>query len=114
MDFMERQTSDAGVTDPMDRWVRRVALVTGATRGIGAAIAESLVRAGMYVVGVAPSVEKLEVSHVTHQTTASLDCKHQMTHIMNCHKPHDKLRVIHLMIFYMTGLHDTACMCRDS
>jgi len=44
----------------MARWVRRVALVTGATRGIGAAITEALVRAGMTVVGVAPNVDKLE------------------------------------------------------
>jgi len=44
----------------MARWVRRVALVTGATRGIGAAITETLVKAGMTVIGVAPSVDKLE------------------------------------------------------
>ena len=34
----------------MDRWVGRVAVVTGASAGIGAAIATSLVRAGMKVI----------------------------------------------------------------
>ena len=37
----------------MDRWAGRVAVVTGASAGIGAAIATSLVRAGMKVVGCA-------------------------------------------------------------
>ena len=41
------------VSREMDRWGGRVAVVTGASAGIGAAIATSLVRAGMKVVGCA-------------------------------------------------------------
>ncbi|XP_030633074.1 dehydrogenase/reductase SDR family member 11-like [Chanos chanos] len=44
----------------MDRWRGRVALVTGASVGIGAAIAKTLVQCGMKVVGCARNVEKIE------------------------------------------------------
>ncbi|XP_069017428.1 dehydrogenase/reductase SDR family member 11-like [Embiotoca jacksoni] len=44
----------------MDRWRGRVALVTGASVGIGAAVAKELVRCGMKVVGCARDVEKIQ------------------------------------------------------
>ena len=44
----------------MDRWKNRVALVTGASAGIGAAIAKVLSECGMKVVGCARRVEKIE------------------------------------------------------
>lgn len=45
----------------MERLEGRVALVTGASAGIGAAIAGALVKAGMKVVGVARRLQKMEV-----------------------------------------------------
>lgn len=45
----------------MERWTGRVALVTGASVGIGAAVARALVQHGMKVVGCARSVDKIEV-----------------------------------------------------
>lgn len=48
----------------MERWRGRVALVTGASVGIGAAIAKELVRHGMKVAGCARDVEKVKVCDV--------------------------------------------------
>ncbi|XP_061182580.1 dehydrogenase/reductase SDR family member 11-like isoform X3 [Saccostrea echinata] len=44
----------------MERWVGRVALVTGASVGIGAAITRALVKHGMKVVGCARNVQQIE------------------------------------------------------
>ena len=46
----------------MDRWAGRVALVTGASSGIGAAIALALVNRGMQVIGCARNIDKITVS----------------------------------------------------
>ena len=45
----------------MERWQGRVAIVTGAGLGIGAAICKALVIAGMKVIGVARRAENIEV-----------------------------------------------------
>ena len=46
----------------MDRWIGRVSLVTGASAGVGASIAKSLVQNGMKVIGVSRNPEKIQVS----------------------------------------------------
>ena len=46
----------------MERWEGRVALVTGATSGIGRAIAIALVQHKMKVIGCGRQIDKLQVS----------------------------------------------------
>ena len=45
----------------MERWSGRLALVTGASSGIGAAVSVALANHGMKVVGCARSVQKIQV-----------------------------------------------------
>ncbi|XP_060066601.1 dehydrogenase/reductase SDR family member 11-like [Ylistrum balloti] len=44
----------------MERWTGRVALITGASVGIGAALAKKLVQHGMKVIGCARNVQKIQ------------------------------------------------------
>ncbi len=64
----------------MKRWKGRVALVTGASVGIGAAVARALVQHGMKVVGCARNVDKIEVSDV--KTRSLTDCERSEASVM--------------------------------
>lgn len=46
----------------MDRWSGRIAVVTGAAGGIGAAVTKKLLQYDIVVVGLSFTEEKLEVS----------------------------------------------------
>lgn len=46
----------------MEKWEGKVAVVTGASVGIGAALCRALVEAGMIVCGMSKRKDKMEVS----------------------------------------------------
>ncbi|KAG5886730.1 hypothetical protein JTB14_027152 [Gonioctena quinquepunctata] len=62
----------------MDRWIGKVAIVTGASSGIGAAIVEKLVEEGMIVVGLARRIDRME------EAARKLTGKRGILHPLKC------------------------------
>ncbi|KAF7286633.1 hypothetical protein GWI33_004666 [Rhynchophorus ferrugineus] len=62
----------------MDRWIGKVAVVTGASSGIGAAITKKLVEEGMIVVGLARRKQKVE------ELASTLGDKSNRLHSVKC------------------------------
>lgn len=60
----------------MERWSGSIAVVTGASAGIGAAVAVDLAKAGLIVIGLARRVERVNVSHLE-LTIKAIKCLHK-------------------------------------
>ncbi len=67
----------------MERWVGRVALVTGGSMGIGAAIVQCLVKQGMKVAACARSLDKLQVCTQTYSFNALIPFTKQSKPMFN-------------------------------
>jgi len=60
------------VAQGMQRWAGKVALVTGASDGIGRAIAIRLLKCGMKIIGCGRRIEALEVSGIGSKSHCSV------------------------------------------
>ncbi|XP_076651273.1 uncharacterized protein LOC143358200 [Halictus rubicundus] len=59
--LFSRESKTLPTTMEQKFWSEKIALITGASSGIGRALVESLISKGMKVVGIAPSVDKMKL-----------------------------------------------------
>lgn len=68
----------------MERWIGRVALVTGASAGIGAAVCRELVKYGLTVVGCARNVQKIQTLAEEEEVKVSPGRLHAVKYVVIC------------------------------
>uniref|UniRef100_A0A6B2EDR8 Putative dehydrogenase n=1 Tax=Phlebotomus kandelakii TaxID=1109342 RepID=A0A6B2EDR8_9DIPT len=105
----------------MDQWKNRVAVVTGASSGIGAAIVRDLVKAGMITVGLARRVERIELlkndlpSDVRHNLHAlKCDVTNEAEIVNVFERIHEKFNGIDVLINNAGIIRETALIDKDN
>ncbi|KAB7497966.1 hypothetical protein Anas_11615 [Armadillidium nasatum] len=69
----------------MEKWKGRVALVSGASSGIGYAVCENLVKNGMKVVGAARRIDRLQTERLKNGVKLLIVLSHQVYPIPQLH-----------------------------
>ncbi|KAK9869638.1 hypothetical protein WA026_003383 [Henosepilachna vigintioctopunctata] len=103
----------------MERWKGKVAVVTGASAGIGAAIVEQLVQEGLIVIGLARRIERIEdISKNLSSSKGSLhgfkvDLRNTEDIISTFTAIENKFGPIHVLINNAGIVHNTTLMDGD-
>ncbi|XP_059611165.1 farnesol dehydrogenase-like [Phlebotomus argentipes] len=105
----------------MEQWKNRVAIVTGASSGIGAAIAKDLVKAGMITIGLARRVERIEalkndlspeLIHNLHAFKCDITKEEEIVSVFA--RIHEKFNGIDVLVNNAGVYRDTALIDKDN